>query len=101
MQVGITWNLLGFYFRYVTIIGREIDALLHHGTCINIDDLWIDVLTYWLFIVYAPNMKVHGGRLQKVVETVMKLILSLEYFWLICQSIIYKQEMHIKQDINA
>lgn len=80
MQVGL--GLLGFYFRYVTIIGREIDALLHHGTCNNIDDLWIDVLTYRLFIVYAPtgNMKVHGGRLQKVVETVMKLILSLEYF---------------------
>lgn len=54
--------------------------MLHHGTCINIDDLWINVLTYWLFIVYAPDMKVHCGRLQKVVETVMKLILSLEYF---------------------
>lgn len=39
--------------------------------------------------------------LQKVVETVMKLILSLEYFWLICQTIIYKQELHIQQDINA
>lgn len=61
--IGIIWNLLGFFFRYVIIIGREIDVLLYYGICINIDDLWIDVFIYRLFIVYVFNMKVYGGRL--------------------------------------